>query len=172
MTPKQSIVRSHRDAAFANSPQQQRMIPVITRETCGATGLSGGLVVMPPGGRSRPHLHPSTEMIVIVVEGHAATLIGEDMTPLLHGPGDFIFVPEGIPHAAVNLDRDRRLIAVEMRTDPEFNEDVVLAPQFEEMATRLADRLQEQFASGQLPMMKAWSAELGVPFTYTPASAS
>lgn len=163
---KQAMIGSHRAASFIRGAQGQRLIPIVTRERCGTDALSGGLVIMPPGARSRPHLHRRSESIVIVVEGHAATLMGEDMAPMFHGPGDFVFIPEDLPHAAVNLNPEHRIVAIELRTDPDFNEDVELRPEYEEQVAQTAARLQRDFSMGLLPLPAGWAPPPGVPFTY------
>lgn len=111
--------------------QEQLLTPCITQETCGAEGISAGMVNMPPGGRSKAHYHAHSEIVVVCLRGRAATLAGPELTPYYHGPGEFIFIPEGVVHVAVNLSDTDNLVAVEMRTDPHFNDDVVLAPEYE-----------------------------------------
>lgn len=123
--------------------QSQRLLPCISRQECGAEGISAGLVYMPPQGTSKVHYHEYSEIIVICVRGHAATLIGPELKPYFHGPGEFIYIPEGVVHAAVNLSTTEDLVAVEMRTDPEFNDDVVLAPQYEADLSRVTDGLRD-----------------------------
>jgi uncharacterized RmlC-like cupin family protein len=79
-----------------------------------------------------------------VLDGWAATLFGEEMTPMVHGPGSVIWVPAGLVHAAVNLSRVQLLVAVEHRTDPEFNADVELVPELQELAQQRAEELWEE----------------------------
>src|SRR5262245_30901864 len=113
---KRVVVSSPYKQKSVFGPQGQRLIPTITQEMCGTTGLSACMVYMPPGRIARPHLHTKTDIIVVVIEGYAASLVGEDLEPIYHGPGEFIFIPEGVPHVAVNLSTTERLIAIEMRT--------------------------------------------------------
>ena len=127
-------------------PQAQRLIPCITSRTCGAEGISAGMVNMPPGGQSKAHYHARTEIVVVCVRGHAATLIGPELRPYFHGPNEFIFIPEGVLHVAVNLSDTDGLMAVEMRTDPLFNDDVVLAPDYDERAAIIAAGLRQPVA--------------------------
>lgn len=137
-------------------PQGQRLFPTVTQATCGTTRLSGCTVVMPPGRVARAHLHHHTDSIVIVAEGYAATLMGEEFEPLLHGPGEFLFIPEGVVHAAVNLSPTSRLIAFEVRTDPLFNDDVVPTPEHQAECERIASDLQQRFAAGTLDLPAHW----------------
>ncbi|MBY5827912.1 cupin domain-containing protein [Rhizobium leguminosarum] len=147
-------------------PQGQRLIPTITQEMCGCTGLSACLVFMPPGRIARPHFHARSDIIVMVLEGFAASLIGPDLEPVFHGPGEFIYIPEGVVHVAVNLSTQSRLIAVEARTDPKFNEDVVLSSEYDERASEIVADLHRMFASGELEIPVHWNVgEMG-PFRF------
>lgn len=121
---------------------------------------------MPPGKMSKVHLHRNNEMIVIVIEGYAATLIGDEMKPVYSGPGEFLYVPEGVPHAAVNLSTTDRLIAVEVRSDPHFNEDVEMTPHLEEKASKVVAHLHKHFKTGKLPLPKHWNINDVGPFKF------
>lgn len=105
------------------------------------------MVNMPPGKVSRAHYHAHSEIIVVCLRGQAATLIGPEMTPHLHGPGDFVYIPEGVVHAAVNLSETAELVAVEMRTDPMFNDDVVLTPEHDRAVAAAVVRLRRDLAT-------------------------
>ncbi|NUP29823.1 MAG: hypothetical protein HOQ44_24620, partial [Nocardia sp.] len=72
-------------------PQDQFLVPCVTTETCGARAISAGLVNMPPGKISRAHYHAHSETIVVCTRGTAATLIGPEMVPHVHGPGEFLY---------------------------------------------------------------------------------
>jgi uncharacterized RmlC-like cupin family protein len=96
---------------------------------------------------SKAHYHADSEIIVMCLRGRAATLIGPQLTPYLHGPGEFLYVPEGVVHVAVNLSDTDELHAVEMRTDPGFNDDVVLTPTYDSPVPELAALLRHTQAS-------------------------
>lgn len=165
--PKKSVkVGTHRTFDPIISPQGQKLIPTITQEFCGAKGLSACMVVMPPGKMSKVHLHKKNEIIVIVIEGYAATLIGPELEPVFHGPGEFLFVPEGVIHAAVNLSTEHRLVALEVRTDPKLNEDVVLTPEHEEKLKEVSAHLHKHFKSGKLELPKHWDTSQIGPFKF------
>jgi uncharacterized RmlC-like cupin family protein len=135
---KSVIVVRQQESAATIGPQAQRLVPCITSKVCGSTGISAGMVRMPPGAVSKAHYHAHAEIIVMCLRGRAATLIGPQLTPYLHGPGEFIYVPEGVVHVAVNLSDTDEVHAVEMRTDPEFNDDVVLTPTYDSPVPELA----------------------------------
>lgn len=165
-TKKKVVVSSpyHSKAIFG--PQGQRLIPTITQELCGTTGLSACMVFMPPGRTARPHMHAKTDIIVVVIEGYAASLIGSGLKPVFHGPGEFIFIPEGVIHVAVNLSAKHRLIAIEMRTDPHFNEDVVPLPKYDTKTAEAVAELQRQFAAGYLDVPEHWDTKGMRPFMF------
>lgn len=136
------------DAAETIGRQRQRLIPCITTETCGATGISAGMVNMAPGAMSKAHYHAHSEIVVVCLRGRAATLIGPELTPYFHGPGEFIYIPDGVVHVAVNLDDAEDLVAVEMRTDPLFNDDVVLTPEYDAHVPEAVARLRRRGPAG------------------------
>lgn len=165
-SPKKVIVTSPYRTKSVYGPQGQRLIPMITQELCGTTGLSACMVFMPPGRIARPHYHAKTDLIVVVIEGYAASLAGPDLEPVYHGPGEFIFIPEGVVHAAVNLSTAHRLIAIEMRTDPLFNDDVIPAPEYDARTREIVERLQQQYAAGTLNLPEHWNTEDTGPFKF------
>lgn len=134
------------DSAEILGRQGQHLIPCVTTETCGAEGISAGMVHMPPGKASKAHYHAHSEIVVVCLRGTAATLIGPQLTPHIHGPGEFIFIPEGVVHVAVNLSDTEELVAVEMRTDPNFDDDVVLTPEYEAALPDVVARLRRDYS--------------------------
>jgi len=143
MRPR-AIVVGREDGTEVAGPQGQALIPLITAATAGASSLSGGVVWMPPGGASRAHSHDCSEIIVAVLVGSAATVVWENGRPrqLLHGVGDMCYVPPGVPHCAVNVSLWHPVVALEFRTDPEFNTDVILLPELESELATLVIKLQ------------------------------
>jgi uncharacterized RmlC-like cupin family protein len=91
----------------------------ISGQTVGSTGLSMHVVVIPPGARSEPHLHVGYETGIFVLEGRVLTRWGERLeNEVVSEPGDFLFVPPGIPHEAVNLSDSQPARAIVARNDP------------------------------------------------------
>jgi uncharacterized RmlC-like cupin family protein len=137
----QVVMASAVELLAAQSPQDQLLTACVTSELSGAQRISAGICVMPPSHQSRAHMHEENEIVVLVLEGKAATLWGWDLTPMVHGPGEFVFVPPGVPHVAVNLSDNARVVAVEHRTDPDFNADVRLLPDLDQRASDIANEL-------------------------------
>ncbi|WP_433192842.1 cupin domain-containing protein [Nocardia sp. CA-107356] len=122
------------------------MLPCITRDTCGADGISAAIVNMAPGKVARAHYHAHSETIVYCVTGRAVTLIGPELEPYVHGPGELLYIPEGVVHVAVNLSDTEGVVALDIRTDPLFSHDLVLTPEFDAAAVEVAARLRQELA--------------------------
>lgn len=91
----------------------------ISGQTVGAKGLSMHIVVIPPGGRAQPHVHVGYETGIYVLEGKVCTRWGESLeNEIVSGAGDFLFVPPGIPHEAINLSATEAARAIVARNDP------------------------------------------------------
>jgi len=98
----------------------------ISGETCGATGLAMHLVVVPPGAAAEPHFHDGYETAIYQLEGRVETRFGEGLEQsVVTEAGDFLFVPPGVPHQAVNLSRIEPAVAIVARNDANEQERVV-----------------------------------------------
>ena len=91
----------------------------ISGQTVQATGLSMHLVVIPPGGQAEPHIHDGYETGIYVLEGAVRTRWGASLEhEVVSQAGDFLFVPPGVPHEAINLSATEPARAVVARNDP------------------------------------------------------
>lgn len=160
------IVSSIRSAALAAGRQGQQFIAAVSGARCGSQTISAGLVVMPPGAMARPHRHDASESVIFIVEGFAATLGGPDLMPVYAGPGDFLYIPPGIPHVAINLSTTQRVVAVEHRTEATFDHDIHLMEGLGARAASKAAALQHRFAHEDLPLHEGWRGLVGHPFDY------
>jgi uncharacterized RmlC-like cupin family protein len=98
----------------------------VSGHTVGATGLSMHLVVIPPGARAEPHIHVGYETGIYVIEGRVETRYGEGLTEsVISEAGDFLFVPPGVPHEAINLSATEPARAIVARNDPAEQDKVV-----------------------------------------------
>jgi uncharacterized RmlC-like cupin family protein len=87
--------------------------------TVGARGLSMHLVVIPPGARAEPHIHLGYETGIYVIQGRVETRFGEGLAQsIVSEAGDFLFVPPGVPHEAINLSTTEPARAIVARNDP------------------------------------------------------
>ena len=138
------------DSKIEVGPQHQRISRAVANDTAGTSRISGGLIIMPPGKISRPHIHKDNEIVLFIVEGWGVALSGPDMKPIFHGPGDFLYFPAGCEHVGINLSSTDRIVLAEIRTDPHFNEDVIVLPELEEKVHQIAPDLQKKFAAGEI----------------------
>ena len=91
----------------------------ISGQTVNASGLSMHLVVIPPGGRAEPHVHLGYETGIYVLEGTVLTRWGAELEhEVVSQAGDFLFVPPGVPHEAINLSATEPARAVVARNHP------------------------------------------------------
>ena len=98
----------------------------VSEETSGARGLSMSLVVIPPGGAAEPHYHRDFETAIYMLEGSVETRYGKGLRQrVTHRPGDFLFIPPGVPHQPVNLSDREPARAIVARNHPSANEEVV-----------------------------------------------
>jgi uncharacterized RmlC-like cupin family protein len=98
----------------------------VAAETCGSTGLAMHLVVVPPGGAADPHYHDGYETAIYQLEGLVETRYGPALDQsVVTQPGEFLFVPPGVPHQAVNLSDTEPAVAIIARNDANEQERVV-----------------------------------------------
>jgi uncharacterized RmlC-like cupin family protein len=91
----------------------------ISGHTCQSQGLSMHLVVIPPGARAQPHVHVGYETGIYVLEGRVSTRWGPALEhEVVSEAGDFLFVPPGVPHEAINLSATEPARAVVARNHP------------------------------------------------------
>jgi uncharacterized RmlC-like cupin family protein len=97
----------------------------VSAHTAGTRGLSMHMVVIPPGARSAPHSHRSYETAIYLLEGRVETRYGEGLTEtVVSEAGDFLFIPPGVPHEAINLSTTEPARAIVARNDPAEQENV------------------------------------------------
>jgi uncharacterized RmlC-like cupin family protein len=91
----------------------------ISGKSVGAQGLSMHLVTIPPGGRAEPHVHIGYETGIYVLEGRVCTRWGTSLeNEIVSEAGEFLFIPPGILHEAINLSATEVARAVVARNDP------------------------------------------------------
>lgn len=91
----------------------------ISGQTVGAQSLSMHLVVIPPGTKSTPHLHIGYETGIYVLQGRVLTRWGDKLeNEVMSEAGEFLFIPPGVPHEAINLSTTETARAIVARNDP------------------------------------------------------
>jgi uncharacterized RmlC-like cupin family protein len=119
-------IRVIRPDLAATGRQQLDYFLGVSGETCGSTGLAMHLVVVPPGGAAEPHVHDGYETAIYQLEGLVETRYGENLEQsVVTVAGDFLYVPPGVPHQAVNLSETEPAVAIIARNDANEQERVV-----------------------------------------------
>lgn len=106
--------------------------PGVSAESAGSQHLWLGSVVIPPGGRTKAHLHENHESAFYFIRGEEVELwTGErlEQKAVAH-PGDYLYIPAGVLHVAVNRTGTPADV-VGARTDPSEQESVVLRPELD-----------------------------------------
>jgi uncharacterized RmlC-like cupin family protein len=108
--------------------------PGISAQSAGSQALWLGSATLPPrGGRTKAHLHEDHETAIYVISGEEAELwTGEQLEhrDVAHA-GDYLYIPAGVPHVAVNRS-ETPVVFIVARTDPNEQESVVMRPELEE----------------------------------------
>jgi uncharacterized RmlC-like cupin family protein len=121
-----SEVRVIRPDRTPTGRQQLSYFLGVSGETCGSTGLAMHLVVVPPGASAAPHYHDGYETAIYQLEGLVETRYGPGLEQsIVTEAGDFLFVPPGVPHQAVNLSDTEPAVAIIARNDADEQERVV-----------------------------------------------
>jgi uncharacterized RmlC-like cupin family protein len=119
-------LRVIRPQAQATGRQRLDYFLGVSGETCGSTGLAMHLVVVPPGASAEPHYHDGYETAIYQLEGLVETRYGPRLEHrVVTSAGDFLFVPPGVPHQAVNLSETEPAVAIIARNDANEQERVV-----------------------------------------------
>jgi len=101
----------------------------ISAASAGATGLCLQLASLPPGARARAHQHDEHESAAYVVEGEMVLWFGEQLEEkVVARPGDFVYIPTGVPHLVMNASDTEPAVAVLARTDSNEQEVVTELP--------------------------------------------
>jgi uncharacterized RmlC-like cupin family protein len=101
----------------------------ISATSAGARGLCLQLASLPPGARSRAHRHDEHESAAYVIEGEMVLWFGERLEhKVVAAAGDFLYIPNGVPHVVANPSQVEPAVAVLARTDPDAQEDVTALP--------------------------------------------
>jgi uncharacterized RmlC-like cupin family protein len=99
----------------------------ICETTSHARRLSLNLVIVPPGASAEPHFHDGFETAIYQLEGRVETRYGPRLEhSVVTETGDFLFIPPGVPHQALNLSTTERAVGLVARNDSSEQENVVL----------------------------------------------
>jgi uncharacterized RmlC-like cupin family protein len=106
----------------------------VSAATTGSRGLCLELATLPPGAVGRAHLHADHESAAYVLDGTFVLWFGEQLEENIVGrPGDFLYIPAGVPHLPANGSQAAPAVAVLARTDPHEQESAVPLPELDEL---------------------------------------
>lgn len=101
----------------------------ISSETVGATALWLGIATIPPGERTKAHVHERHETAFYMLSGDELEMWSGD--ELQHRdvirPGDYLYIPANALHVAVNRG-SKPAVFIGARNEPTAQESVVLYP--------------------------------------------
>ena len=119
-------------AGSYTSQQGSVYAPGISAETVGARAVFLGMVTIPPGGRTKAHLHERHESAFYLLSGEAVELCTGarlEHRETAHA-GDYLFIPANVPHVAVNRGT-APAVFVGVRNEPTAQESVVMLPELD-----------------------------------------
>lgn len=108
--------------------QGPKYTPGISAATVGSRALWVASVVLPPGGRTKAHVHENHESAFYLISGEAVELwTGDHLEEksIAHA-GDYLYIQAGVPHVAVNRSVSMPAVFVGARTDPNEQESVLM----------------------------------------------
>jgi uncharacterized RmlC-like cupin family protein len=116
------------------SAQGSSYAPGVSVETTGATALFLGMVTLPAGERTKAHAHERHESAHYMLSGEEVELwTGPRLEQCdVARPGDYLFVPAGMPHVAVNRS-STQAVFVGARNDATAQESVLLLPELDSL---------------------------------------
>ncbi|RAZ78873.1 cupin domain-containing protein [Mesorhizobium atlanticum] len=104
----------------------------VSAESVGSSMLWLGMISLPAGKRTRAHRHRGHETALLMTAGAEIEIWSgaelERCEKVL--PGDYLFIPAGVPHVAVNRSTENAEF-LGARNDPAANESVVLMPELD-----------------------------------------
>jgi len=104
----------------------------VSAETVGAQAIWMGLITIPPGGRTKAHYHAEHETALYMLGGVVDMWYGDRLEHHEEClPGNYIYIPAGVPHVAANRSDTEPAQVLGARTDPNEQESVVLTPELD-----------------------------------------
>ena len=116
------------DAGY-RAEQGSDYLPGISAESVGSTTLWLGIATIPPGKRTKAHVHERHETAFYMLSGEELELWSGDELQhrdVMH-PGDYLYIPANVLHVAVNRG-DQPAVFVGARNEPTAQESLVLYP--------------------------------------------
>jgi len=106
--------------------------PGVSAETVGSKSIWLGMISLPPGKRTRAHVHEHHETAMYMLSGDEMELWTGDQLQyrdIVH-PGDYIFIPANMLHVAVNRGAQSAVL-IGSRNEATAQESVVFRPEMD-----------------------------------------
>jgi uncharacterized RmlC-like cupin family protein len=106
--------------------------PGVSAETVGSQVIWLGLMTLPPGARTKAHIHEHHETALYMMSGEALELwTGDDLEHRDNvRPGDFLYIPANVLHVAVNRGATPAVF-MGSRNEATAQESLVLRPEMD-----------------------------------------
>jgi uncharacterized RmlC-like cupin family protein len=106
--------------------------PGVSAETVGSKSIWLGMISLPPGKRTRAHVHEYHETALYMLSGDELELWTGDQLQYrdIVQPGDYIFIPANLLHVAVNRSA-QAAVFIGSRNEATAQESVVLHPEMD-----------------------------------------
>jgi uncharacterized RmlC-like cupin family protein len=106
--------------------------PGVSAEAVGSQNLFLGVVTLPPGKRTKAHVHERHETAMYFLSGTSVDMYtgpALERHEVMH-PGDYVYIPANVLHVAVNR-TDTPAVFVGSRNEATVNESVVFYPEMD-----------------------------------------
>lgn len=129
-TQKAFVVKS---GAGYRAEQGSDYVPGVSAETVGSKSIWLGMITLPPGKRTRAHVHEYHETALYMLSGDEMELWTGDHLQYrdIVRPGDYIFIPANMLHVAVNRGT-QAAVFIGSRNEATAQESVVLRPEMDQ----------------------------------------
>ncbi len=126
---KAFVVKS---GAGYRSEQGSDYEPGVSAETVGSKSIWLGMITLPPGKRTRAHVHEHHETAMYMLSGDEMELWTGDQLQYrdIVRPGDYIFIPANMLHVAVNRGAQSAVL-IGSRNEATAQENVVFRPEMD-----------------------------------------
>ena len=130
--PSQQTAAVVRGGADYKSEQGSDYQPGVSADTVGSKTVFLGMVTLPPGARTRAHVHEQHETALYLFSGSCELWTGRELERRdAVKPGDYIYIPANVLHVAVNRG-DEPAVFMACRNEPTAQESVVLFPEMDQ----------------------------------------
>jgi uncharacterized RmlC-like cupin family protein len=107
-------------------------LPGISLETVGAKALWLGVATIPPGKRTKAHVHERHETAFYMLSGDELEMWTGNQLQFRDSvcPGDYLYIPANVLHVAINRGT-QPAVFVGARNEPTAQESVVMYPEMD-----------------------------------------